>query len=205
MTDTKTGFLSGLLIPFYVLYIGFVGVIGSFILMPYEIGGPAMLGLSLALAGGPLIIKIVLEKNRYPVGFMLAVLAVYVGIAYSNRVEVPDAEPDKASAYASAWLEELSSNPDEAFKVFEGPEDYKRWLPGRLAKVDKSGLRVDRVQKFAPEKQEGRGDYNVYHVWFLHPTGWARVGLHQFYDGGPEFVVSTATVRIDAEKIENDR
>ncbi len=199
MTDTKTGFLSGLLIPFYVLYVGFVGVIGSFILMPYRIGGPAMLGLSLALAGGPLIIKIVLEKNRYPVGFMLAVLAVYVGIAYSNRVEVPDAEPEKASAYASAWLEELSSDPDEAFKVFKGPKDYKRWLPGELAKIDKSQLNVKRVQKYAPQEREGRGDCNVYDVWFVHPTGSARVALNQCYDDGPEFEVITADVNIDID------
>lgn len=190
---------------FYFAYGVFLTIGGNLILISLHIILPMawVMVLALSLAGIPLIIGILTERAAFMRGFMLTVVLVVLGLAYFNRIEVPDPEPDRASAYASVWLEQLSSNPDEAFKVFHGPKDYKRWLPGRLAKVDKTKLKVDRVDTYAPQKQERRGACNNYDVWFVHPTGSARVSVDQCYDGGPEFEVQLASVSIESEVVGN--
>ncbi len=189
----------------YVIYVGFLGTIGNYTFMNLELGlhWGFNLFLILVLTGVPLIVGIWFDEKRYLRAYLITVIIAVSAVAYATRVVVPEAEPERASAYAVGWLEQLSSNPNEAFKVYRGPMSYKRWLPGALAKVDKSQLRVDYTQKFAPETQEGRGDCNVYHVYFLHPTGSARVGIHQCYDDGLEFEVSSADVTIDSETVRN--
>lgn len=203
MKQRTEGWLSGLFLTIYFIYIVFVGIIGSFILMPFQLSGPVYLGLALALVGAPAILQIVSEKTSYSMGLMMLISSVYIGIAYVNRVDVPDAQPERASAYATEWFAQVASNPEEAFKTYLGPKHHREQIERQLAKVGLPALTFDRVQKYAPEKVEGRGDCNIYDVMFLHPGGTARVGLKQCYDGGPEFEVSRADVTIDAEVIRN--
>ena len=191
----------------YFAYGAFLTLGANLMLIGAQVKMPpyAVLGLSLLLAGAPLIIGILTERALYMNLFMVSVVLVVSGLYYFVRPQVPDAEPDKASAYAYAWFAQVESDPDEAFTHFRGPKHDQEFILKQIAKVGAASLKVDGVQQYAPHNVEGRGDCNAYDVNFSHPGGSAIVGLNQCYDGGPEFEVWRANITIDAETVGNNK
>lgn len=195
MSGQRTGFMSGLVEVTFTLYIIFVAIPGTFILMPLDLGWPEYLTLACLLVGGPMIVNVLFDQSRYVIALMATIVMVFIAIGYVNRVDVPDAEPDKGSEFARKWLDHYRSDPDAALDAFHDENGNVLRFEREIWRVDLTELSFERVQEFAPSTSERRGSCNIYHVWFTHPQGKIRVGVGHCYDGGPEFEVRNVTLK----------